>query len=217
MAQNQTLIGLCVTQTGFSNVGILIISYNRDSLLSSDFKNSYNNIDMPEINPEQELCKTCGFCCDGTLFQRAKAEEDEKLLPLMEEEYVKETRFFKLPCDYFDEKCSVYGGYRPKVCGAFKCKLLKDAIKEKTTYEEAANLVSQVKAQKKRLVRLVPNAKKHVLLQPAWREFRKQYKKEWNTPEFREKHAILLMEWMVYMNRLKRFKKNKKKGSMANK
>jgi len=40
---------------------------------------------MTEINPEQELCKRCGFCCDGTLFRYAVVKDDDVLLPGMEE------------------------------------------------------------------------------------------------------------------------------------
>ena len=40
---------------------------------------------MSEINPEQELCKRCGFCCDGTLFRYAVVNDDDVLLPGMED------------------------------------------------------------------------------------------------------------------------------------
>jgi hypothetical protein len=83
---------------------------------------------MPDTDIEQELCKSCGLCCDSTLFPHAKVEADEPLLPGQEEIHKDGKRLFKLPCPYFDGCCTVYHKQRPSVCGAFKCTLLEGLI-----------------------------------------------------------------------------------------
>ena len=61
---------------------------------------------------EQEICRSCGMCCDGTLFSRARLEAGEKgNLPIkIEERYHRnnESEFFKLPCPYFSKECTIY-------------------------------------------------------------------------------------------------------------
>jgi len=83
-----------------------------------------------KINPpkdEQEICVSCGFCCDNTLFEYASLEEGETV-----EGHFLETKFkiegshyFKLPCPHFEGKCTIYDQDKPAICGKFKCKLLK--------------------------------------------------------------------------------------------
>ena len=79
---------------------------------------------------EQEICVSCGFCCDGTLFGRATlgASEKEGLPELMSRSYSKygDVESFKLPCGYFEEKCTIYDKKKAAVCSSYRCRLLKD-------------------------------------------------------------------------------------------
>ena len=84
-------------------------------------------------NQEQEICRACGFCCDGTLFKRANSFKGEVLLPKMEAEIINGSYHFKQPCAYFDQHCTAYDQQRPRDCTTYKCHLLKYVKGKKTS------------------------------------------------------------------------------------
>ena len=72
------------------------------------------------VNQEQELCISCGFCCDGTLFNRARSDESEVVLAEMLKFKDEDgNHWIKLPCPYFEKHCKVYKQNRPHVCSSF--------------------------------------------------------------------------------------------------
>ena len=96
---------------------------------------------------EQSICITCGFCCDGTLFRHATLNPGEKgNLPEKIEENVfseGEKEYFRLPCLYFSEKCSIYDRKRADVCSGYRCQLLKDYVKGKISRNEALGIIRE--------------------------------------------------------------------------
>jgi hypothetical protein len=107
---------------------------------------------------EQAICVTCGFCCDGTLFDHAVLQPGEKgnLPEYMERSYFKNEKgeYFRLPCEYFDEKCSIYDQKKAQICSAFRCQLLKDFSKKKITQGNAKKLVKNAKDQRNEILAL---------------------------------------------------------------
>ena len=107
---------------------------------------------------EQEICVTCGFCCDGTLFKRAMLEPGEygSLPQKIEEQYGKadESEFFVLPCAYFCGKCTIYDQKRAEVCGAFRCKLLKNFSKDQFTQTDALQTIANAKVMRNEIFQL---------------------------------------------------------------
>jgi hypothetical protein len=105
---------------------------------------------------EQQICVTCGFCCDSTLFVHAYLKPGEKgTLPLeMEKTYIKikDDEFFKQPCSYFDEKCTIYNQKKAHICGAFRCQLLKNFESGKITQQASMDLVKQTKEMREDLL-----------------------------------------------------------------
>lgn len=103
------------------------------------------NVVKTNLTPEQEICIKCGICCDGTLFNNAVLKKGEKefLPPLIKKRYFKtETgEAFKLPCPYFDKKCTIYDQEKPHVCSSFRCQLLKNLAKEKINKVDAVQVV----------------------------------------------------------------------------
>lgn len=99
----------------------------------------------PEV--EQEICRKCGFCCNGTLFLHACLNEGEKgNLPDMIESSVfsdGDSDYFKLPCNYFREKCTIYNEIRADVCSAYRCQLLKDLADNKITKIVALKVINE--------------------------------------------------------------------------
>jgi hypothetical protein len=96
---------------------------------------------------EQSICITCGYCCDGTLFMQAHLNPGERgYLPLRIEENSYsdgESDYFKLPCLYFSEKCTIYDKKRADICSGYRCQLLKDFAGEKMTIDDALNIVRE--------------------------------------------------------------------------
>jgi hypothetical protein len=97
------------------------------------------------LTSEQEICIKCGICCDGTLFNYAVLKKGEKeFLPkLLKKKYIlTETgEAFKLPCPYFDKKCTIYDKEKPHVCSSFRCQLLKNLSKGKIDKVDAEQVV----------------------------------------------------------------------------
>lgn len=88
-----------------------------------------------------EICLSCGMCCDGTLFGKAKIkdEADKKRVEAFDL-IVSDTQFFDLPCHHFKGKCSIYEQQRPNICGAYLCKPLKQ-LKAGEINRQAAQVI----------------------------------------------------------------------------
>jgi hypothetical protein len=95
---------------------------------------------------EQEICITCGFCCDGTLFNKAVLKPGERgNLPEKIEKRcskVDDEEFFLLPCTYFSGKCNIYDQKKPIVCSKFRCQLLKKFSAGAITQAQAIQIVA---------------------------------------------------------------------------
>lgn len=94
---------------------------------------------------EQAVCLTCGFCCDGTLFGHAvlKAGEKGSLPALIEKNVfmIEGKDYFRLPCLYFEGKCTIYDSIRADVCGSYRCRLLADMAEGRIRQGEAHEIV----------------------------------------------------------------------------
>ena len=110
---------------------------------------------LPE---EQNICISCGFCCDGTLFDNATLQPGETdNLPddLKKNCYDKEKgAFFHLPCQYFSGKCTRYSGVRLQICSHFRCKLLTDFEKQLLTPGNVYQIIDNVRVHLKEITRL---------------------------------------------------------------
>jgi Fe-S-cluster containining protein len=104
------------------------------------------------MNGVEQLCPSCGLCCDSTLFAdvELRAGDDAKRLQqlgLTLEKKGKGKIAFAQPCACFDGKiCSIYGS-RPKRCRQFECGLLKKVIAEEITASAALKKISTAKIQ----------------------------------------------------------------------
>jgi hypothetical protein len=113
---------------------------------------SIKSADKHKESPEQEqeICLTCGMCCDGTLFDHAKVEPGEKdLLPdEIRKNYFRdgENEKFKLPCSYFSNRCTIYSHHRASTCWKFRCELLKKFSERKITITDAFKIIQSAHA-----------------------------------------------------------------------
>jgi uncharacterized protein len=113
---------------------------------------------MIQLNPMNEknesqatiLCKSCGMCCTGHLFLWAKLRPSEldpaEALGLNVFRSDPSQRGFSQPCPLWRGQCTIYERPQyPHVCRAYKCKLLKEVITDKTSLTEALQVVGQAK------------------------------------------------------------------------
>lgn len=98
---------------------------------------------------EQQICVTCGFCCDGTLFAYARLSPGEKgQLPekIDLNSFTRDNKdYFRHPCPYFSERCTIYNMKKPDVCSTYRCQLLKDFAAEKLSLPEVMNIINEAR------------------------------------------------------------------------
>ena len=116
---------------------------------------------MPESS-ESEICLACGFCCDGTLFDRVAAGPGETAESFIT---VALTSIdvsaggkggFRLPCPHFTAVCAIYAS-RPSVCRSFRCRLLRSVKEGKYSVTEALQIVCETKALRDALLPVLDN------------------------------------------------------------
>lgn len=95
------------------------------------------------------LCTSCGLCCTGVMFDIAPLDPDELgrateqgLRPCLDQPGAAHFRF---PCPRLEgTRCGIYAD-RPRVCRAFRCKLLEKVESGEVTGAEANSLIVEAK------------------------------------------------------------------------
>ncbi|MBL8920288.1 MAG: YkgJ family cysteine cluster protein [Myxococcaceae bacterium] len=92
------------------------------------------------------LCLACGFCCDGTLFDRVPLVEDE--LPLLSSvlQVAPGAHHARQPCPALEGRsCRVYAE-RPLTCRRFRCLLLEAHEADEVSLAGAVEVVASTRA-----------------------------------------------------------------------
>ncbi len=114
---------------------------------------------MAAPKSEQSICVSCGFCCDGTLFEHAhlKPGEKESLPPRMKEAWFKlgKKECFRLPCWYFNGKCSIYDQQKAHVCSDYRCQLLVKLSEGQLSKNDARQIVHNARQLRSQLMEAV--------------------------------------------------------------
>jgi hypothetical protein len=94
----------------------------------------------------EQLCLSCGFCCDGTLFSSAPLRPtDPGSHPLRIVTRDDGSRSLQQPCGALvDLHCTIYTE-RPAVCRSYKCDLLVALESDEVSLNEAIEIVARVK------------------------------------------------------------------------
>lgn len=97
-------------------------------------------------NHFQEVCKKCGFCCDGTLFKNATLQDDEvhENFEIIENPNSGKRHFIQ-PCPHHVGICTLNLDKRASICSSFKCKLLKKLDTNEIDTNQAIEIVEQTK------------------------------------------------------------------------
>lgn len=115
------------------------------------------------MKPGEQLCRACGLCCDGTLFDLVKLEPGDdaaKLkalgLPVSLSRGRTPVARFPQPCSALceDRTCRLYAD-RPWQCRAFECQLFKDAKAGRSTFAAALPLVKHARRRADNVRRLL--------------------------------------------------------------
>ena len=115
------------------------------------------------VEQGQDLCRACGLCCDGTLFDLVKLEPTDdarKLkqlgLPVTHARGKAAVARFPQPCVALcaDRACRVYAD-RPWQCRIFECGVFKDAKMGRITFAAALRLVTQARRRSEKVRRLL--------------------------------------------------------------
>lgn len=103
---------------------------------------------------EQEICVSCGFCCDNTIFDIVVIEDDEfKDEQFTDADFKLEgKRYFPLPCPYFDSKCTIYDQRKPKRCSEFKCQVLKSMNNNEISIHDAKKLIADIRIERDKIL-----------------------------------------------------------------
>ena len=110
------------------------------------------------IDEDHILCRACGFCCDGTIFNKVELEEqdDASNLSLFQITSVEGKFYFLQPCFVFDQikGCRIYD-CRPIKCRRFSCKLLSLYLNKEISPQAAIDLIERTKQLKSDLIKEV--------------------------------------------------------------
>lgn len=104
---------------------------------------------------EQEICVSCGFCCDHTIFDIVIIQDDEYINEHFTDAdlEIEGKRYFPLPCPYFDSKCTIYDQRKPKRCSEFKCQVLKSVNDKEISSEDAQVLIADIRIQRDHILK----------------------------------------------------------------
>jgi uncharacterized protein len=96
-----------------------------------------------------QLCPTCGLCCNGVLFGdvELQAEDDHKGLAALglRLHRKRKTLFLSQPCSCFDGKlCRIYTD-RPVRCRKFNCRLVQDVQKGDRAVTDALTSIERAR------------------------------------------------------------------------
>ena len=115
------------------------------------------------VEPAEDLCRACGLCCDGTLFDAVRLEPSDdasKLkalgLPVKVSRGKAAVARFPQPCAALcqDRTCRLYAD-RPWQCRVFECRVFKDAKAGRITFDAALRLVGQARRRADKIRRLL--------------------------------------------------------------
>jgi Fe-S-cluster containining protein len=115
------------------------------------------------VDSAEDLCLSCGLCCDGALFDFVKLEPADDALRLQQlglgvkvsRGRIPVTRFPQ-PCAALcqDRTCRIYLE-RPRQCQEFECGVLKDAKAGQVTYAAALREVKKARRRADKVRRLL--------------------------------------------------------------
>ncbi len=106
------------------------------------------------MSDTENLCISCGMCCNGTLFERVQLFDHDDTAPLLAHDANLFRKsgdesgklYMQLPCPaHCDGACKIYE-FRPSTCRGYKCELLGQVEKGGVSFEKARAIVLEALA-----------------------------------------------------------------------
>ena len=169
-------------------------------------------------NDNQNICTSCGFCCDGTLFNHANIKENEQiatgyLFTIIE----KEKRAFKQPCPHYNNNiCGIYAERPYAVCESFQCKLLKAFRAGNFPFDDAMKIIVDITRLKTKIEQQLSEYQpdnKGNSLRSKMKDFNSHFKGTMGEVEFRKKYGKMVLDYFILNEILDNKFKNDKKGA----
>jgi hypothetical protein len=141
------------------------------------------------------LCLSCGLCCRGVLHDEALLDPVEvghaRTLGL-DVEATADRIVFRLPCPRLEgARCDAYGD-RPRVCGAFRCRVLRDMEAGRRSLEDSLRLVTRARRMADRLEEDLPGRGEG---RSVWRRLAESRRSDTPAPPEIQADAARLLVW----------------------
>jgi Fe-S-cluster containining protein len=114
------------------------------------------------VTPErtENLCTSCGLCCDGSLFAEVELRNQRESFNLesfgLEIEEGDDGELLMQPCGALKgTRCTIYR-HRPNCCRTFECRLLRDVNEGKRNLSEAHEIIRETRQMVAHIARSLP-------------------------------------------------------------
>jgi len=145
----------------------------------------------------EDLCLSCGLCCDGSLFWAVPVEEGESVpAPLDPDGWLRQ------PCTCFNGTCTIYSD-RPAACRTFDCRVLQIVQAGHRDDAWARQQIAGMRRVLAALEAILPGRESSLYRRAAG--FLAEHQKELRDPAFQRKHRNLLQCLAAYETALARF------------
>lgn len=166
---------------------------------------------------EQELCKACGLCCDGTIFGTVSIGKADEIdgLEKVGAQFVttSKDRYFELPCPAHQNGiCKIYIG-RPSACRKYECKLLKRCLDDEVAWDKALEIIKTTQAHKQRVeteIRSVYDPSGSKNLPELYKGFEASCGGETGPIAFRKKYRSILVLYAALRLRIEKYFEDRK-------
>lgn len=160
----------------------------------------------------QVLCKACGLCCGGFIFDFIPLGDDEDLESLKEmgADYSVVDNRNRLPSPCFAWRNGMCGVYpkRPDACRKYTCKLFKRYLHNDIDWESAMNIVQDTRTHIKafeELLDTVYRVPSHKSILEVYRCFKEFHGEKSDPVAFRKKYGKIMVEFASYQVRIERY------------
>lgn len=145
----------------------------------------------------EDLCLSCGLCCDGSLFWAVPVKQGENVpAPLDADGRLRQ------PCACFNGACTIYAE-RPAACRTFDCRVLQTVQAGRRDDAWALKQIAGMRRVLAALDAALPGREPSLYRRAA--EFLAKHQKELPAPAFQRKHRNLLQCLAAYETALARF------------
>jgi hypothetical protein len=145
----------------------------------------------------EDLCLSCGLCCDGSLFWAVPVKQGEDVpAPLDADGRLSQ------PCACFNGACTIYPD-RPAACRTFDCRVLQTVQAGRRDNAWAHEQIAGMRRVLAAVDAALPGREPSLYRRAA--EFLARHQKELGDPAFQRRHRNVLQCLAAYETALARF------------